>query len=157
MYYRDHLISTSCFLDWKLFSFVLRAAVAYRYCTMKSHNGKVDGGSTKSRRVYIMSLLRDVGTCCACTHAYIPVSRCFRTTWCSWANCCWQVTSFPKIPIEYGGRVTRCAISRFATVGLLSRSGYWGDRVSETKAGGGVQGGDWGIAPWNLRKYLYSP
>jgi len=20
--------------------------------------------------------------------------RCFRTTWCSWANCCWQVTSF---------------------------------------------------------------
>jgi len=21
--------------------------------------------------------------------------RCFRTTWCSWANCCWQVISFP--------------------------------------------------------------
>jgi len=19
--------------------------------------------------------------------------RCFRTTWCSWANCCWQITS----------------------------------------------------------------
>jgi len=21
--------------------------------------------------------------------------RCFRTTWCSWANSCWQITSFP--------------------------------------------------------------
>jgi len=40
MHYRDHFISTSCFLDWKLFNFVLRAAIAYRYCTIKSHNGK---------------------------------------------------------------------------------------------------------------------
>ena len=28
------------FLDWKLFIFVSRAAIAYRYCTIKSHNGK---------------------------------------------------------------------------------------------------------------------
>jgi len=28
------------FLDWKLFSFVLRAAIPHRYCTIKSHNGK---------------------------------------------------------------------------------------------------------------------
>jgi len=27
------------FLGWKLFSFVFRAAIAYRYCTIKSHNG----------------------------------------------------------------------------------------------------------------------
>jgi len=29
--------------------------------------------------------------------------------------------------------VTRCSISSFVTAGLLSRSGYWGGRVSETK------------------------
>ena len=28
------------FLDWKLFSFFLRAAIAYRYYKIKSHNGK---------------------------------------------------------------------------------------------------------------------
>jgi len=35
-------------------------------------------------------------TYCDFTHACIHVSypRCFQT-WCSWANCCWQVTSFP--------------------------------------------------------------
>ena len=40
MYFRDHFISKILSLDWKLFSFVLRAAIAYRYCTIKSHNGK---------------------------------------------------------------------------------------------------------------------
>ena len=43
--WRLHVLSRSLnfcnsFLDWKLFSFVLRAAIAYRYCTIKSHNGK---------------------------------------------------------------------------------------------------------------------
>jgi len=39
MYYGDHFISTilPCL---KVISFVLRAAIAYRLCTVKSHNGK---------------------------------------------------------------------------------------------------------------------
>jgi len=62
-------------------------------------------------------------------HAHIPdYPRCFRTTWCSWANCWWQVTSFPVkgIPIEYGGYVTRSSISSSATAGLWSRQ--WNKR-----------------------------
>jgi len=39
-----------------------------------------------------------------------------------------------KIPIEYGGRVTRCSINSFATAGLWSRSGFRGGRVSETQS-----------------------
>jgi len=38
-----------------------------------------------------------------------------------------------RIPMEYGGRVTRCSISSFVTAGLWPRSGYQGGRVSETK------------------------
>jgi len=43
--WRFHVLSRSLhfynsFLDWKLFSFVLRAAIAYPYFTIKSHNGK---------------------------------------------------------------------------------------------------------------------
>jgi len=62
------------FLDWKLFSFVLRAAIAHRYCTVKSHNGKVDVDSTNSRKVYIINLWRHIRTYCSCSHAYIPAS-----------------------------------------------------------------------------------
>ena len=56
-FYRFHILSRSLhfynsFLASKLFSFVLRAAIAYRYFTIKSHNGKVNVGSTNSRRVY---------------------------------------------------------------------------------------------------------
>jgi len=64
---------------------------------LKSHNGKSRVDTTNSRRDYRMSLLRYVGTYCACTHARTPTSLtihdAFRTMWCSWANCCWQVTS----------------------------------------------------------------
>jgi len=35
---------------------------------------KVAVGSANSRRVFSMSLLRHIGSNCACTHAYIPVS-----------------------------------------------------------------------------------
>jgi len=38
-----------------------------------------------------------------------------------------------RIPIEYGGRVTRCSISCFVTAGLWPRSGYRGGSVSESK------------------------
>jgi len=38
-----------------------------------------------------------------------------------------------RIPIEYGGRVTRCSISSFETAGLWLRSGYRVGRISETK------------------------
>jgi len=41
--------------------------------------------------------------------------------------------SIVRIPIEYGGRVTRCSISSFATARLWPRSGYRGGHVSETK------------------------
>jgi len=42
---RFHVLSRSLhlynsFLDWKLFSFALRATTAHRYCTIKSHNRK---------------------------------------------------------------------------------------------------------------------
>jgi len=72
------------FLDWTLFNFVLLAAVDYRCCIIKSRNGK--------------SRCRDnkyIGTYCACTHVYSLYPRWFRSTWCSWGNCCWQVTTFP--------------------------------------------------------------
>jgi len=35
----------------------------------------------------------------------------------------YQISSV-RIPIEYGGRVTRCSISCFVTAGLWPRSGY---------------------------------
>jgi len=38
-----------------------------------------------------------------------------------------------SVPIEFGGRVTRCSISSFVTAGLWPRSGYRDGRVSETK------------------------
>ena len=60
------------FLDWKLYRFVLRAVIAYN---LKSHNRKRRCRSTNSRRVSSMSLLRHIGTNCACTHAYIPASK----------------------------------------------------------------------------------
>jgi len=45
-----------------------------------------------------MSLLCHIGTVLR-MHARLDPSflypRCFRTTWCSWANCCGQVTIFP--------------------------------------------------------------
>ena len=43
-------------------SVALRAAIAYRYCTIKSHKEKDDVGSTNSRRGYSMSLLRQFVT-----------------------------------------------------------------------------------------------
>jgi len=39
-----------------------------------------------------------------------------------------------RIPIECGGRVTRCSISSFVTAGLWLRSGYRGGRDGETKS-----------------------
>jgi len=39
MYYRDHFISKIISLI-ESYLVVLRAAIAYRYCTIKSHNGK---------------------------------------------------------------------------------------------------------------------
>jgi len=42
-------------------------------------------------------------------------------------------SSSVRIPIGYGGRVTRCSISSFVTAGLWPRSGYRDGRVSETK------------------------
>jgi len=38
-----------------------------------------------------------------------------------------------RIPIKYGGRVTRCSISSFATAGLWRRSGNRDGDVSEIK------------------------
>ena len=40
--------------------------------------------------------------------------------------------SIVRIPIEYGGRVTRCSISSFVTAGLWPRTEYRDGRLSET-------------------------
>ena len=101
----------------------------------------VDVGSTNSRRVYSMSVLRHIGTYCAYTHAYIPVSTMHQDnmmqlsklllTGCQFSSV--RKSQFSSVPIEYGGHVTRCSISSFVTGGLWSRSGYRGGRDSETK------------------------
>jgi len=43
--------------------------------------------------------------CIVHAHTHKPLyPRRFRTTWCSWANCCWQVTSFSA------AGATRCRV-----------------------------------------------
>jgi len=75
-----------------------------------------------------MSLLRHIGSYCACTHACIPVSDAA------------EEIAADRLPVfqrkdtdRICGRVTRCSISSFVTAGLWFRSGYRVGRVSETK------------------------
>jgi len=82
-----------------------------------------------------MSLLRHIGTNCACTHAYILVSTMLQD----------DVRQLIKLLLtgyQFSQRndtdricahVTRCSISSFVTTELWSRSGYRGGRVNETK------------------------
>jgi len=72
-------------------------------CTIQSHNGKVDIGSTNSRRVYSMSLLLHVGTNCACTHTYIPVSAMFQDNVMQLSKLLLRGYQFAsvRIPMEY--------------------------------------------------------
>ena len=82
-----------------------------------------------------MSLLWDIGTNCACTHTYIPVSTMLQVNVMHLNKLLltgYQFSSV-RIPIEYVGRVTQCSISSFETAGLWQRSGYRGGRLSETK------------------------
>jgi len=53
------------------------------------------------------------------------------------------------IPIEYGGRVTRCSISSFETAGVWSLSGCRGGRVSETKGNALAYGCVWAALEWS--------
>jgi len=119
-----------------LFSFVLRAAF-YRYCTIKSHNGKSRCRRYKLQKslLYSMGLLHHTGTYCACTHAYIPVSTILQDNVMQLSKLLvtgYQFSSV-RIPIVCCGRVTRCSISSFVTAGLRPRTGCRGGRVSETK------------------------
>jgi len=62
-----------------------------------------------------MSLLRHIGTYCACTHAYIPVFTMLQDSVMQLSTLLltgYQFSSV-RIPIKYGGRVTRCSISSF--------------------------------------------
>ena len=134
MYYRDHFIPKIISLIESYLA-ALRAAIAYRYCTIKSYNGKSRRGSINSR-VYSMNLLRHIGTNCACTHAYIlPVSTMLQDN-------VMQLSEFLLADYQFSsvrdtdrkcGRFTRCSISSFVTAGLWLRSGFRGGRVSETK------------------------
>ena len=132
---RDHLCNS--FFGWKLFSFVLLAATAYRHCSIKSHNGKgrcFDVGRTNFRRVYSTSLLRHIGTYCACTHAYIPVSTMLQDNMMQLSKLLPTSHQFysERIPIEYGGRFTLSSISSSVTARLWPRYGCQGGRVCET-------------------------
>jgi len=106
-------------------SVVLRAAIAYRYCTIKSHKEKDDVGSTNSRRGYSMSLLRHIGTNCARNHPHIPVFTMLQDNMMHLSKLLLTSCQFSsvRIPIEYGGHVMPCSISSFITAGLWRRSG----------------------------------
>jgi len=82
-----------------------------------------------------MSLLRYIGTNCACTHASIPVSTTLQDNMMHLSKL--LLDNLPvlqrKDTDRICGRGMRCSISSFVTAGLWSRSGYRSGRVSETQ------------------------
>jgi len=81
-------------LEWKLFSF----ARAYRYCSLyyKIAQRTISMSAVQIPQELTISVC--YVTLAATALALTPTSLyppCFRTTWCNWASCCWQVTSFP--------------------------------------------------------------
>ena len=138
--WRFHVLSRSIhfynyFLHWKLFSFVLRAAKAYRYCTIKSHNGKSwcrhNKFQTSLQHAFVTShwhILR----LHSCLHTCIHDASGQRDA--AEQIAADRLPAFqPKDTDRVCGRVTRCSISSFVKAGLWPGSGYRGGCVSETK------------------------
>jgi len=86
-----------------------------------------------------MSLLRHIGTCCACTHATARLHPCIHDA-SGQRDAAEEIVAGRLAVFQRNdtnricGRVTRCSISSFETAGLWPWSGYRGGRVSETKS-----------------------
>jgi len=102
----------------KLFSFVWRAAIAYRYCTIKSHNEKSRCRQYKFQRSlqyeFVTLHWHFLRLHSRLLHSYIYDALGQR-------DATEQITvekgyqfSSVRIPIEYGGRGTRCSIIVFS-------------------------------------------
>jgi len=108
-------------LDWKFVSF----ATAYRYCSLcyKIAQRKKSMSAVQLPQEFTISVC--YVTLAPTALALTPTSlypRCFSATWCSWASCCWQLTSFPA---KHTDRICD-RVRSFVTAGLWPRSGYRG-------------------------------